>query len=396
MRHIRLYRLIFIAALPFASSCVYDYVAEVKGGAETLVVEGDIMIGDLSKFVLSNSLLLNSSEKITSLEAESLFVECEDGSILQSEYNEEVDASFVNSKKRTYVVNTVNADPTKKYRLRITLDGKGDMTNVYSTDFLEVYQTPPIDSVYFIPNRDSTVISIFVNTHSDDPSFKNFMWTYLEDWEVRAHIDAKYYYDSDLDTVLRMTDYDNQNRYYCWQRHISSEIIIENTDLLTENVILGKKIKEVSNESIRLSRLYSIEVSQKALSDASYKYWNNVFKNNDKMGGIFSPQPNEIKGNIFCENDNTVTVVGYINAATIQKARIFINARKLGLYRPPKHYCKEEIENDPEKWRRMYSKGYDIGYYDSQSGNYSWYDRGCVDCREYGTKNRPDFWPTVY
>ena len=48
----------------------------------------------------------------------------------------------------------------------------------------------------------------------------------------------------------------------------------------------------------RFTVLYSIQVQQRALSKEGYEYYLNVQQQNEEMGGIFTPQPSEIQGNI--------------------------------------------------------------------------------------------------
>lgn len=385
---------ILVFALSFASSCIYEYQPEVKNAAGDIVIEGDINIGDLSEFSISYSLPMDSTGKTQSLEASELYVECEDGTKLDGIFGYVEDARYEGDMKIHYVVPTfLFNDLDKRYRLKVQLfNHLKRERRTYATDFLDVYQTPPIDSITYFVNPDSTRLSICVNTHSDNPVLKNYKWSYQEDWEVRAHMATQYYYDLQSDTVRKMTDYTNQNRYYCWGHNMSTEIILGNTDKLTENAIFNRRITEIVNTDRRLSFLYAIEVQQQAISDESYNYWNNVYKNSDQLGGIFSPQPNEMRGNIFCEEDPSELVLGFVNVSTVQKQRIFIDAKKLGIYDSGKHICERQLENDSRMWKEMYYWGMDVGHYDYIEGYY-WYYKICVDCRLFGTKFKPYFWP---
>jgi hypothetical protein len=79
----------------------------------------------------------------------------------------------------------------------------------------------------------------------------------------------------------------------------------------------------MGHDDIRISYVYSMELIQQSLTKEGYQYWENIRKISDDIGGIFAPQPSEIKGNLKSINTEDQTIIGYISASTVNKKRIF-------------------------------------------------------------------------
>jgi hypothetical protein len=150
-------------------------------------------------------------------------------------------------------------------------------------------------------------------------------------------------------------------------------------------------IKTIYNTDKRLSYLYAIEVFQKGLSEEAYKYWETLLKNNDGSAGIFAPQPNEMRGNMFCADDPDEMVLGYISCCDTKSRRIFIDRVDHRIYKSEENCFQESKTVD--LWKSMYKSGWDVVDVDPISGEIFWAPRKCVDCRVNGTKNKPSFWP---
>jgi hypothetical protein len=145
----------------------------------------------------------------------------------------------------------------------------------------------------------------------------------------------------------------------------------------------------------RISALYSMELFQMAISEEAYKYWDNIRKNSDQIGGIFSPQPSEIKGNIKCITDPSEKVIGYICASKTSKKRIFAKGEDIGVYEYPNN-CEVVTVNseNPVPIGDLWDSGMDIvSFIPPPFSESFWASKRCVDCRIYGTKSKPSFWP---
>jgi hypothetical protein len=113
---------------------------------------------------------------------------------------------------------------------------------------------------------------------------------------------------------------------YCYGYQPSnSNIIINSTAALLEDVVYRAPITKVPSTSEKLGIKYSILVTQTALTKDAYNFWDNLSKNTEKLGSIFDAQPSQISGNIHNIADASEPVIGYISAGTKQSKRIFIS-----------------------------------------------------------------------
>jgi hypothetical protein len=70
--------------------------------------------------------------------------------------------------------------------------------------------------------------------------------------------------------------------------------------------------------------MYSVIVSQYALTSNQFKYWTELKKNSEQLGTLFDAQPSQLNSNIHCITNPAEPVMGYLSASTVQKKRIFI------------------------------------------------------------------------
>ncbi len=370
--------------LLFVASCITPFEPKgVDAIDNMLVIEGDIIVNDTTIVTVSFSQSLNNTKSISYVMNALVWVESENGTKYNSSF------ALFNS-HRVYKINTVGLNPNDKYKLCVTLsNGKK-----YETDFLSVYQTPPIDSVGYHVNMDDKSATFYVNTHDSQYNTKYFKWRYNEDWEFHSIYASEFSYDRVTNKISYVDDW-KRNRYYCWNKGISTNVIVATTDNLIENRIFEKKIVRFVSNDIKISYVYSMELIQSAISREAYLYWDNMRKISDEIGGIFAPQPSEIKGNITSVSDPNENVIGYISAVAISKKRIFAYGSEIGIYDGPQS-CDVTVVNadNPNDFRALWDNGYDIFSFTDFPQESFWAPIKCVDCRYSGTKNKPSYWPT--
>jgi hypothetical protein len=118
-------------------------------------------------------------------------------------------------------------------------------------------------------------------------------------------------------------------------------------------------------------------------------------KNSYEIGGIFAPQPSEMQGNIHCLSDPNERVLGYISASVVVSKRIFVSGKELMMYRAPFTCSFQDVPGSPGQVftnRDRYTIGLRVAEV-GMLGGVSWSLEACVDCRYYGSKNKPSFWP---
>ena len=118
----------------------------------------------------------------------------------------------------------INLDLTKNYRIEINTKGKK-----YLSDFIEVLQSPSIDSLSWRPTGDG--LSILVSTHDTQNNF--FLWNHEETWEYTAAFQSGYNFDNGTFTYRTQ----NEDIHHCWKNIPSTEILIGTTNRLNQNII---------------------------------------------------------------------------------------------------------------------------------------------------------------
>lgn len=384
MRGIK-YILVPILAL-LLGSCIYPYDIELKEGAEgTVTIDGDIIYGEISTFTvgLTQSVADSVSKQFF---VNTLYVECEDGTKYQG----------VNERGDIYIVDTRHLDKEKRYRFvaKISKDGfSPSNARTYMTDFMEVQITPPIDSISYQIAQDSLSVSINVSTHDDSKPEGYYRWEYEENWEFKSVYRATYEYAYYSNSVYEI-DFETENRYYCWGKALSRDVLVHSTKNSGSNVVY----QEVLNGNIdatdkRLNTLYCIDVIQYSLTEEGYNFWKTLKKNEEGMGDIFSPQPSKPRGNIYCEEDKDEYVIGHIGCSSVTRMRRFITTQEFGIYREADMTSPSIIGR--EGWQTAYMEGLDVIEINEETRECFWAPLRCVDCRKYGTKDKPDFWPTT-
>lgn len=371
-------------------SCVYPFTPEgIEDEVGLIVMEGDINSGIKSTFTPSTSFSLSDrSDKPKYVQLRDIYVESEDGVIYGSYYQSVVeDKNFMSQYKIVYTVDTEDLDEEKRHRLVFKTDEK-----TYMSGWLSFVKTAPIEDVTYRVADDKSYLEVLVSTTGINDSLKYYKWDYREDWEIHSQYLPDGYFYPDSNQVYPIYDYeDYPSNYYCWNKSLSTNINIFSTENLSQNIVKDHVVRRIPNNDKRLSYIYAIEVYQKALSKDAYIYWETILKNNDGSAGIFAPQPNEMKGNLYCVEDPNEIVLGYISSCAVEKKRIFIDRTEHQIYVEDDVCLLEAVE--PSKWKAVFGAGWLVVSLDPLSGEVLWSPRKCVDCRVYGNKTKPSFWP---
>ena len=300
----------FFCILILISSCKEAYNPHLKNaGYNYLVVEGNIVAGNDSTFIHLTRTVDVSDTSVAQPELNAnVKVESGDGEIYQLQ-----DAHNGN-----YFSAPLNISTNKTYRLHIfTSDGKE-----YASDYVPVKITPPIDSVSWKLDN-NTGVTIYVSTHDATNSTQYYRWKYIETWEHRPKYSSELIYDRSIRNVrIRLPD---EQIYRCWNTDTSGEIFIASTENLSADVLYEKQLINIPYGSTKIDRVYSILVTQYALTKEAYQYWDNLKKNTESLGSIFDPQPFADYGNMHSITDPSEPVLGYISACSAIQQRIFID-----------------------------------------------------------------------
>jgi hypothetical protein len=284
-----------------------------------------------------------------------------------------------------YVIEKMNLNPSLQYRLSIRTTND----NEYASEFIDLLSAPPIDSISYAQSLQANGLSIYVNTHDPSANTHYYQWTYQETWEYSANWYSSY---KIKDGVVVPQD---QPIYQCWNTKPSTEIFIASTTQLTVDAVRNFELMFIPKGSIKVSRKFSIEVEQRALTKAAYDFWLQLKKTTESLGGLFDPLPSEVVGNLKSTNDPSKRVLGYFSGGFIAKKRIFIQFIDLpqALRDIDPQFCPvdsippAEIENYPDM--NLITS---FGYPTIEAWLHSDYTN-CMDCRDLGgVLARPEFW----
>jgi hypothetical protein len=292
----------------------------------------------------------------------------------------------------------LNLPINERYRLRIkTANGKE-----YLSDFTEVKNSPPIDSVSW--RKENGGVQIYVNTHDPKNNTHYYQWDYKETWEIYSPFLSNLEYKADhlpqsyvgvlprrkfkYGAIERAKYYDSA----CWKSDSLKQILLGTSIKLSEDIIHLKPITYIPPAAEKICFKYSILVKQTSLTKEAFEYLQNMKKSSEQLGSIFDPQPSDISGNIHCVTHPDELVVGYISAGDVTEKRIFINTSEVH----PWGYDMGciEIEEDSIDVSSLGKSIYPSNYRDN---GYTLFmvaaNRECIDCTFRGSNIKPTFWP---
>lgn len=380
----------YMLAAVLAVSCTYPFYIVGDDVETTLVVDGNIYIGEVCTFNVSYLKPLGGSKDSKYANPNCfVMVEADNGTT----YNSSGDP------KSGYKVDLTGAPADAGYRLWIRNSDNG---KEYYSDWQKPLPSAAIDDLGYMPNEEKGFMAITLSMHGNGE--KHFRWTYDEIWEYTSDIRAFYYYQppwngSAYNDFGSVYEYRNgENSFYCWNNQSSKEILIFDTSDQTEDRFVDLEFRKIPRDDKRLQVMYYIKVRLEALSDSGYAYWDNVQRNSTMQDNIFAPTPSEYRGNIRCSSDPEEMVYGYVNVAQRTEAELFIDNKETFFYEGHTYVQEPEFHNQNE-WYALYRAGMvPVDAVLDESGlvitGYTWAEKRCVDCTSAGgTKDKPDFWP---
>lgn len=379
--------------MPLLVSCVEEYKipeTDFRNYQSEIVIQGRILSGDKSIIYITRTQPLNSKK-----EAESV-LNAQVGIIGQNGYESE--AAEFDIENDCYTIDTRNLPNNTLYALKVEAEGE-----TYQSEFQSILSPPEIDEISYKEWEDG--ISIHVSTHDAPDASRFYMWSYEEDWEFHADVNIQALNGFPLynEKFYKFENrYDNPY-YYCWQHNTSKNIHLYSTAELEENTAKDIELLRISIDDIRISYIYSILVKQWVMSKEAYDYYRTMELYTENTGGLFTPLPSEVQGNVSCTSSPEKKVRGYVLSAQTTSKRLFIYESDFEHLVSEYYNC--FITTPPVPPIPRWTSGWEqqMNYYGAvihtSNGkidmNSTMYSSDCVDCRtvEGATKKRPDFWP---
>ena len=230
----------------------------------------------------------------------------------------------------------LNLDISRKYRLNIsTADGQ-----TYSSDYVPVKVTPPIDSVYYkiqsttidyYNKIQSSGLVIYADTHDPSNNTRYYRWDYTETYIYQTDVESNFIFDPTNPDTLKWSRrrMPAEQIHTCYITTNSSAIKVNTSAVLSGDVIANNAITQIPSTSEKVLHRYSIVVRQYALTKDAYNFWVQLKKNTQQIGTVFDAQPSANTTNLHCTSDLSRAVIGYISASSVTQKRIFIDKAQL-------------------------------------------------------------------
>lgn len=375
---------IFIAILfcCLISSCIVPFEPKDLVSSEpVLVVEGSISVKSPFEIILSRTVNLDYGTNPTYV-SDATVVVLDDAGNTYPSLGETSDGHYAFDFSSSSSINTNN-----KFWLKIiTKTGE-----TYESEPQKPLSTPSFELSY-VHDDEKQEMRVMVSTNNPEGTSKFYMWTYQETWDYVSYLTAYCYFD----TKSGLVDLGgNPWMHRCWKKRNSSDIVLTSTERLSEDRVKDFVIQTIPYTDNSITQHYLIRVTQTVISETAYYYMENMRKNSNDIGGIFSPQPNEIKGNITCTSDPATPALGYVMVSDRQTASMLVDCRKLP--KPKEETVADTIVSLNMPFRDMkevYTMGYRPYLIDAMSNSSQWNIARCVDCRMLGgTVEVPEEWP---
>ena len=364
----------------------------VSSAGNYLVVEGVINTGSDSSIIrLSRTVPLSSN----------LPAQPEKGAVISIVTDGGINYPVIEQGNGIYKGAVINSVALVKYSLKIvTSNGE-----TYQSDFVTAKNSPPIDSVYY--KVTGSGINLYADTHDPTNNSRYYRWDFTDTYLFHSAFDSYgYFTNKPKDTVVGR--FPAQQIYQCWRNDTSSNIIVNSTAKLTNDVVSGNLISSITSSSEKISVRYSIMVTQYVLTTDAFNYYQQLKNNTQSLGTIFDPQPSELPGNIHSISNPSEVVIGYITAGLPSKRRIFIDNHFLPNWQSDSPYTGCLLDTDLYKFTLKNGlvinqvainifPGYHvpvlpIAVPDGPILGWSSSSPACVDCTLRGSNKKPDYW----
>ncbi len=281
-----------------------------------------------------------------------------------------------------------------RFRLSFTLP-TGEQ---YISDYEELIECPPVDSVYYEISTQPTIdpdvnlhgVQFYMDLDAMGNDGQYYRLQVDETWEYHASWPINLYWAGRIYSIT-----DDYSLYYCYRTMPVDQIFIFTTAGLAENRYQGYRLHYVDNLTKKLMYKYSLLIKQYSMSEGAYYFWMNLKKNNQESGGLFDSQPALVRSNVRNINNAGEIVLGYFGVSSVKTKRIILSDIE-GLSFDNDPLCTPREVNlgmvdwPPEEW-----PVYLIIFYDpfSRTNVLGMAGRDCFDCTLMGgTTEKPVYW----
>ena len=318
-----------------AAACVYPYKADLSSPEQPiLVVEGNIVLGkDASLSVLT---MLTMKDKpggsYTRANVQDWWVEDDAGTVYRS--------AAAGGK-----ISLQQAPAGRGYRMRMCIDGK-----TYSTPFQQPLPPPEIQAIDFWADQENVYANISLQSGPESSGYAAL--SIEEVWAFHAQFKPDYDY-RDGQYVALAADELSIN-YWCW-RHWNQNTTEQYVDYSYNNGSVKDFVfHSFGREDERNHRDYNIKVRVRSLTRDEMVYLKNLDRKAAQGNNLFSPNPGEVPGNVFCEDNPAEQVLGYVSVMDYTTATARLDKR----YLVEKDYDEDQFRWVPPGLEQQYYEEY--------------------------------------
>ncbi|MGE5347887.1 MAG: DUF4249 domain-containing protein [Actinomycetota bacterium] len=291
---------------------------------------------------------------------------------------------FVEKKAGYYISDSTVfiAQQGRSYRLHINHSG---IDYLSSPSMLR--KAPQIDSVgYEIIEREinatgetEKAVRVMLNTFDATSENHFYRWTYDETWEIH----------------LPFNNVPIEKKV-CWKHEESQNIIIANTEALSEDRISDLTIATFNNSTNRGQHRYSMNVHQYSTSREEYEFWNSVKTISENTGDLYDVTPVTVKGNINCLTNPGEVVLGFFSVSGVSHKRIFMT-RPLIVHDVYNPLCIEETIDVNYRLPGLGTYIFILNIIDTDGAPPPEHwditsNIACTDCSYFASNVKPDYW----
>jgi len=295
---------VILAIAVFLATCISPYYPNVTRYENLLVVDGQLTnLTGPYKVKLSRSFRYDThiAGHVTGANVKII----DDSGI-------EIPLSEINASEYTTVDSTFRGVPGKSYKLRIEIDNK-----IYESGFEKMTPPIPIDKLYweYMPaiDQEARRVQILIDTHDPTNQNRYYGWEYDETWRFQVPID-----------VTLKPEWKT-----CFEDHPSYFIILGTSIQRYNDVIEKQKITAIDESTNRLYMRYTILAKQYSYTAQTYKYIDELKKQNMSQGSLYDVVPYSLTSNVRCLSNKNEPVIGYFIVAGASEKRIFIDRSEL-------------------------------------------------------------------
>ena len=368
-------KIYILALLLMLTGCVYPFSVDLEDIDEnsSLVIDANLLLGYTSTIRLSYLQPIQVGQKAVVSGRPSAEVYMED------EAGHKYAATGTNG---TYTIPAFTSSYDGKYRLTVLCGGK-----TYRSEWIDPVDPPIITDVSI--SADDTDVYVKLSME-DNGSGSGYAAAVIDEiWNFHADFIKNLKYDPETNKVSVIVNPDTR-LYWCWRKVKSNEqVIIDYTSL-------GKKVSNFVVDSFgrnnnRNHKEYHVRIKLWNLTSEQYKYRKMLEENASIGGNLFSPEPGEVRGNVYCEDNPDTKVYGYVNISRVAVQEASIDDR-YNKWRVP---VKNLMELEEELYLEMYNMGYEPVDFITNADQESvpgWGQGRCYDCTQAGgTLEKPEF-----